>query len=448
MSPNRPRSRDASPYAEILEGLTKRPTKVTVGKHPKQPTNPRLEKLVSYFEVPVLSCTPPTPSILHPEPVLASGFMFDTIMESYESISAPPRPCTSGLMPSRLQTPLPRSQSAEPSYSSGSLSSTSPPSSPTSKAQLPRTRSSSAPPSTTVKVKCSGTTVAGKPCKLNVKVVDFTPEQPGMKIESFCHHHHHQKKIDKVTSGSDHGGSKASAEVQKCREAAKAFAALADLLSADSRSFPEALQGLISQLQGWSPESESGDSKPTNGSYGTADPKPVSSPKFEALVTDDRPSLVNSRSEPLPETGGSLSPHPHVNLYESISAPQARRVPSMLRAPWPQSPPPRPGSIAHSYSSSISSNAGRTYLSPAENDIISRPRAISAPTSRTVQCSGLTHKGKRCKRPVRVSTVTWADTHPDEEVTEFCRDHRNQTLDLKGTFSHKVGGGWIEFQGK
>lgn len=284
------------------------------GEDIKSPTSPKLEKLVLDSEVPVLSCTPPTPRILHPEPVPASGFIFDTGMHSYESISAPPRPCTLGSMLPRPQTPPLRSQSAEPSYSSGSPSSADLPSIPTLKAQKPRPRASSLPNSTTLKVKCSGTTVAGRPCKKDaIEVVDsaMANTQPDKKIERFCHHH--QKKIYNMTGTSDSnpGGPKTSAEAQKGWEALMASAAwLADCLSADLKSLPEAFEDLMFQRRGRSLESESGDSRSTNE---TTDPKPVTSPNSETLFSDERPPFVISDSKPLPNTGDGLGPNVTAN---------------------------------------------------------------------------------------------------------------------------------------
>ncbi|KZP32513.1 hypothetical protein FIBSPDRAFT_774423 [Athelia psychrophila] len=144
-------------------------------------------------------------------------------------------------------------------------------------------------------------------------------------------------------------------------------------------------------------------------------------PAFAMPVPDGRPqSLTMQYAQSPPPRNEMLSP-------PVPSTPQARpgSAPGVIPRPPPLATPSRLRSASTPPSPSTSSTPSK---------------------GNTVQCSGVTKVGARCSRQVK-STLGLSASHPDAdaEIERFCFQHAKELLAVKGFYSHKVAGRYIEF---
>ena len=139
---------------------------------------------------------------------------------------------------------------------------------------------------------------------------------------------------------------------------------------------------------------------------------------------------------------------PTANVDQSLTMVYAKSAPPDIN----QYPPPY---IRHQHHSS---NPSSSPSSPQALSLIqTHTRASSTPPSQTsvthsagsgptVQCNGMTKVGKRCNRVVKAAPLlSLFAPISSEPVERFCFQHVKELLAQSGFYSHKQGGGWVEF---
>ena len=215
------------------------------------------------------------------------------------------------------------------------------------------------------------------------------------------------------------------------------------------------------------------ESKPSHGrNYGEKPLPPTPSGLWNSIPSILRPGHGRNQATSRAKRDGHQSsqdvlpvmqlPVPLLNMpspdqSQSLTMAYARSAPPSLSSPFLDDP--RPSYLRHQSNSSAPS-AGPSSP-PATPNAVARVRPSSTPASPSsvssstsagqnslIQCHGITKAGKRCTRVVKAPPlVSYFAPTSSEPVERFCFQHVKEVLSQSGFYSHKEGGGWVEFTG-